>query len=292
MRTFVGYAAAITLGVLCAAGAASAAPASEIHINASGSFSAKNVTVMQKNDAALYARVAWGGAFVRLTLLTTKQGTPTVLLKNNGGTASYDDIQVGDTLAVEGTLSSGADTLLINATKITDLSLNKEAKVLAGTVKSIDYAGSFVLVDKKLGSVMVTANGYTTITKGVRSIALGELAVGDKVSAVTGVYDYETKTLAATSFTVYQDPSVFKARTFEGTLKSLSGTTLPITATVTVGKSDYLMYVSDKATVTNKAKVPVALTRFTVGDKVSLYGSIRQTNLFEVDATTIRNLSF
>lgn len=292
MKTFARYAALAVLSVLCAAGTAYAAPASEIHITAEGNFSAKNVTVMQKSDAALYARVNWGSAFVRLTVLTAKQGTPTVLVKNNGGAATYDDVQVGDTLAVEGALSSGADTLLINATKITDLSLNKEPKTLSGVVKSVDYSGSFVLPDKKLGKVTVAVNGYTTITKGLRTIALGELVAGDKVSAVVGTYDYDTKTLTATSFTVYQDPSVFKARNFEGTLKSLSGTTLPVTATVTVGKDDYTMYVSEKASVINKAKVAVSLTRFTVGDRVTLHGSIRQTNLLEVDADSIRNLSF
>ncbi len=292
MKLFARYAAAVTLGVLCAAGAAQAAPASEIRIATDGTFSAKNVVITQKSDAALYTRVTWGNAFVRLTVLVAKQGTPTVLTKNNGGSATYDDLQVGDILSVDGTLSGGSDSLLVNATKVADLSLNKEPKTISGVVKSIDYSGSFVLADKKLGTVKVLADGYTTVTKGMRTIALGEVSAGDKILSASGTYDFTTKTLTATSTVVYQDPTVFKIKNFEGTLKSLSGTTLPATAVVTVGKSDYTMYLTDVAKVTNKAKVVVSLTRFTVGDRVTLSGKIRQTNLFEVDADSIRNLSF
>lgn len=290
MRTGT-YLAAAALSLLVAGVAfAATTPASELHITPDGKFSARNVTVMQKSGSVLYTRIMWGNAFVRLTIVPPKEASG--LVKNNGGVATYDDIQAGDILAVDGTLQDGADTLLVNATKLKDLSLNKEPKTLSGVVKSVDYSGSFILPDKKLGNVKVFADGNTTITKGVRSIALGEVVPGDKVSAVVGTYDYTTGTMAATSFTVYQDPAVFKARNFEGTLKSFSGTSLPMTAVVTVGSKDYTMYFAANATITNKAKASVELTRFTVGDRVSVYGSIRQANILEVDATSLRNLSF
>lgn len=284
---------ALISAFLLAPALALAAP-SEIHINQDGKITAKNVVVMQKseNGTTLFSRVAWGDIFLRMTVLTTPNGSAAKIIKNNGGAATYADVQVGDILSVEGTLSPNADSLLINATNIKDLSLNKEPKTFSGVVKSVDYSGSFVLPDKKLGPVKVLVDSNTTVTKGVRTIALGEVAAGDKILSTAGTYDFELKTLMATTVTVYQNKAVFNPKNFEGSLKSISGMTLPVTAVVTVGKSDYTVYFADTAKVMSKNRTATTLQRFTAGDKVRFYGAIRQTNLFEIDADSIRNLNF
>lgn len=270
-----------------------AAPASELHIAQDGKLTAKNVVVMQKSESgsAFFSRVAWGDIFLRLTVLTAQSGTTAKITKNNGGVATYADVKVGDILNVEGTLAPGADTLLIHATAVRDLSLNVETKTISGTIKTLNAPqSSFTLTDKKLGAITVVAP--YNIQKGARVISVGELAAGDKVLSASGSFDYAAKTFTADSMEVYQDKSVFKSQNFQGTLKSISGTTLPVTAVVTVGKNDYTVYLPASAKVMSKNRAATTLQRFTAGDTVRFYGSIRQINLQEIDADLIRNLNF
>ena len=270
-----------------------AAPSSEIHITPDGAFTAKNVVVMQKSESGstFFSRVMWGDIFLRITVLTAPDNAQEKITKNNGGAATYTDVKVGDLLNVEGTLSPGADTLLIKATAVRDLSLNVESKSISGTIKTLNVLlNNFTLTDKKLGAITVVAP--YNIQKGARVISVGELAAGDKVLSASGSFDYSTKTFTAESMEVYQDKSVFKARNFQGTLKSLSGTALPTIAVIAVGKTDYTVYLPASATVMRKNRAATALQRFTLGDTVRFYGAIRQINLQEIDASLIRNLAF
>ena len=263
---------------------------SEISIKPDGTFFATNVIVMQKSEKAgtnLFSRVTWGSVFLRITVLASSAK----IIKNNGGSATVEDIRVGDILSVKGTLAPGADSLVINALEVRDLSLNVESKNISGIIKMLNVPlNSFTLTDKKLGAVSVVAP--YKIQKGARTISVGELAVGDKALSATGSFDYLTKTFTASDMEVYQDKSVFKAQNFQGTLKSLPGTALPTIAVITVGKTDYTIYLAASAKVMSKNKAATSLQRFTVGDKVRFYGAIRQTNLFEIDAEIVRNLNF
>ena len=263
---------------------------SEISIKPDGTFFATNVIVMQKSEKAgtnLFSRVTWGSVFLRITVLASSAK----IIKNNGGSATVEDIRVGDILSVKGTLAPGADSLVINALEVRDLSLNVESKNISGIIKMLNVPlNSFTLTDKKLGAVSVVAP--YKIQKGARTISVGELAVGDKILSATGSFDYATKTFTASDMEVYQDKAVFKAQNFQGTLKSLSRTALPTSAVITVGKTDYTIYLAASAKVMSKNKATTTLQRFTLGDKLRFYGAIRQTNLFEIDAEIIRNLNF
>src|SRR3989344_2355120 len=265
-------------------------PPSEISIKPDGTFFATNVVVMQKSEKAganLFSRVTWGSVFLRITVLASSAK----ITKNKGGSAALEDIQIGDILDVEGTLAPGADTLLINATSIRDLSLNIESKNISGIIKTLNATlNTLTLMDKKLGAITVVAP--YNIQKGARTISAGELVVGDKVLSASGNFDYAIKTFTASDMEVYQDKAVFKAQNFQGTLKSLSRTALPTSAVITVGKTDYTIYLAASAKVMSKNKATTTLQRFTLGDKLRFYGAIRQTNLFEIDAEIIRNLNF
>jgi hypothetical protein len=285
------FAGIIALAFLAPAAAWAATPNSQISVNTEGIFSAKNLLVYQKSGSALYCRALWGAAFVRLTVLVPNLATTTIL-KNHGAAAVLDDIVQGDYINVEGRLETGADTLLVDATKITDLSANREAKSLSGTVSGVNAAaGTFTLADKKLGNTTVVV-GTSTITKGVRTISLSEIKKGDKITSAPGSYDYTAKTLAATAVIVYQDPSFFKPRTFEGTVHQLPGGSLPTTIVVSTKDADYQVFLSDTAQILSKSYAPTELSRFAVGDKVRLYGSIRQDNIANLDATILRDLNF
>ena len=289
---------AVLFVVLFALPASAANTPSEISIKPDGTFFATNVVVMQKSEKAgtnLFSRVTWGSVFLRITVLASSAK----ITKNNGGSATVEDIQVGDILSVKGTLAPGADSLIINALEVRDLSLNVEGKSIAGIVKTLNTAlNTLTLTDKKLGSITVVAPH--NIQKGERTISVGELSVGDKILSASGSFDYSTKTFTASDMEVYQDKSIFKAQNFQGMLKSLSGTALPTSAFITVGKTpstglgagDYTVYFAASAKVMSKNKAATTLQRFTAGDAVRFYGAIRQTNLQEIDASLIRNLAF
>ena len=281
---------AVLFVVMFALPARAANTPSEISIKPDGTFFATNVVVMQKSEKAgtnLFSRVMWGSVFLRITVLASSAK----ITKNNGGGAAVEDIQVGDILSVKGTLAPGADSLVINALEVRDLSLNVETKNISGVIKTLNVTlNNFTLTDKKLGSITVVAP--YNIQKGARVISVGELTVGDKVLYASGSFDYLAKIFTASDMEVYQDKSLFKAQNFQGTLKSLSETALPASAVITVGKTDYTVYLAASAKVMSKNKAATTLQRFTAGDAVRFYGAIRPANLQEIDASLIRNLNF
>ena len=267
-----------------------AADSSQLTITPQGTLSAKNLTLLQKSGTNLFTRAYWGNAFIRVTVLI---GTSTVIVKNYGEKATVANIAQGQALDVEGTLASGADSLIVNATNIRVLSLVTESKTIAGKVQSINPSAlSFVLPNATFGATTVIVSASVPITKGARSIEFVDIAAGDKILSASGTYDYSNNTLMARSLEVFQDKTMFTPRNFEGTLKSISGTTLPVSAVITVGGTDYTIYLAAKASVLKKNKSAASLARFVVGDTVRFWGGIRQTNFIEIDAEIIRDLNF
>lgn len=262
---------------------------SEIHFTADGTFSAKNVVVYQKAGSNLFCRGTWDTAFIRFVVITSPS---TSISKARGERAAVGEINEKDFINVEGSLATGGDSIVVNATSIEDITLQVASKTLSGAVVSIDASTrTLMLKTKQLGTISVSVGG-ATITKGVRSITLGDIASGDKVLSAVGTYDYSTNTLTATAIEVYQDKSAFTPRNFEGKLKNVSGTTLPATFVVSVGGTDYTVHVEAKGVVLSASKKAASLSRFMVGDTVRFYGAVRPANLTEVDAEVIRDLNF
>jgi hypothetical protein len=269
---------------------ASADIASDVHFATDGTFTATNLTVFQKAGHNFYVRATWGQAFIRITVITNSS---TVVTKAHGEPATVDDIQEGDVFDLTGALNFGGDTISINAKTIQDSALQSSGKTLSGSVKSVGADGtSFVLSNGTFGTTTIRMGEGATITKGARTIFIPDLAVGDKVLSAVGTYDYTSNTLTASSVSIYQTQSIFVAKNFQGTLKSLSGTTLPVTAVVTVSGKDYTVFVPAGTPILNSAKAPASLSRFVVGDTVRFYGSIRQTDFSQVDAQVLRDLNF
>lgn len=268
-----------------------AATPSEIRINPDGTFTATNVVVYQKaGDRNFFCRITWDKVYVRVVVLINDS---TVITKKHGERATGKEIQEGDVLDVEGVLSGGEGSFNVTAKKIRDTSLTAESKSIAGTVLSIDSGkNTFVLKNKTFGTTTVAVTSTTTIQKGVRTIPFSEIVKGDEITSSYGTYDYNTRTLFSTLITVYQNPTLFQAKLYEGTLKSIAGTALPTSLVITVGGVDYTVYVSEKTTVLNKARAATSLTRFVVGDNIRLNGTLRKTNLSEIDATVIRDTNF
>ncbi|QQG37703.1 MAG: hypothetical protein HYS26_03670 [Candidatus Kaiserbacteria bacterium] len=288
MKKAYGSAAAALLTALVLPLLASAD--SQITITPSGEFLGKNLTILQKSGGNLFTRAIWGNAFIRVTVLV---GTSTMITKNYGERATTADILEKHVIDVEGKLASGADSIMVNATKIRDIALIKESKKISGTVKSVNATErSIVVPNSVFGETSVVISASVSIKKGARQIEFGEIAVGDRVVSIAGVYDYESQKLQAQEVEIYQDTSRFKPKNFQGTLKSISGTTLPITVVVAVDGTDYTVYLNAKAFVLSKSKAATSLKRFAEGDMVRFWGAIRPTNFSEIDAEIIRDLNF
>jgi len=282
---------AVLLAVFSATTVYAASP-SDIHIKPDGTFSATNVVVYQKAGTSnFFSRVTWGDAYVRVTVLANKD---TVITKAHGETATVGDIREKDVLDVEGKLSSGEGALTINATRIRDTSLQVESKTLSGTVVGVNPDNSsFVLSNQTFGATTtVILSSSVPIQKGARAISLGDISSGDRILSVSGSYDYPKNAFSATSMEVYQDKTMFTARNFQGTLKSISATILPATLTVEVGTTDYTVYIAEGSDIWNSRRKPASLSRFVAGDTVRFYGTIRETNFEEIDAEIVRDLNF
>lgn len=292
-KSFVlGLSLGVVLLIALSAGVAYAVAPSEIHIRPDGKFYATNVTVTQKaGKGNLFSRVTWGDAYVRVTVLAHDD---TLITKAHGEIASVNDIQEKDILDVEGKLYSGDGVLIINATRIRDNSLQVESKNISGTVLSVNQEQtSLVLANKIFGATTtVLLSPSASIKKGARTIGFNDISSGDKILSAPGTYDYTSNIFTASSIEIYQEKSIFKERNFQGTLKSISGTILPATLTVEIGNADYTVYLAEGASILNSRKKPAGLTRFVVGDTIRLYGAIRPTNLWEIDASIVRDLNF
>ncbi|MDO8522298.1 MAG: hypothetical protein Q7S08_03360 [bacterium] len=278
--------------LLLGATTAFAASPSDIHITPDGKFSATNVVVYQKAGTSnFFSRVTWGSAYVRVTVLAHDD---TAVTKAHGEPATVNDIREGDVLDVEGKLSSGEGALTIYATRIRDTSLQVESKTLSGIAVSTSPGNSSLVLSNTIfgATTTVMLSASTTIQKGVRTISLSDISPGDKILSVSGTYNYAKNIFLASLIEVYQDKSIFVPRNFQGTLKNVSATVLPATLTVTVGTTDYTVYLASSSSVLRNNKKPSTLSRFVVGDTVRFYGGIRQTNFSEIDAEIVRDLSF
>lgn len=264
---------------------------SELHILPDGSLSSKAVVVMQKAGSNLFCRIAWGNTFIRMTVLLHDD---TAITRKYGGKSVQDDIREGDLLEVSGQLSDGTGNLIVNAKKVKDLSLVSEPKDITNAVlSSIDLNKNVLGVTvKSLGAIKLALSTETPIKKGIRTITLQELVVGDKILTASGVYDYPTSTLNVTSMEVYQDKSVFLPKTFDGVIAQLNGTALPTTLMLSSGGKTYTVYLSATTTLISKSKAAIELTRAASGDKVKVQGNIKESNLTEIVARSFQDLAF
>lgn len=284
MRNLVTLFAAILLMLLPTFAAADAI--SQLSIGSDGTFSGKSITIYQKSGPNLFSRATWGLAFVRITLLTSSS---TVVQRAHGGAAAISDISEGDIVDATGTISTGADSLIIHANAIHDDSLGSEGKSVAGIIASLDQnAHTIRLTDKKLGALTVVVSSTTSITKGSRYISFADLHAADMITNASGVFDYASNTLSATEVEIYQDPKVFLPQNFQGTIMSIASSTL----SVQIGSSVYTVYLSSSTQILSKSRISTALNRMQPGDVVRFYGSIRSTDLSAIDVLIVRDLNF
>ncbi len=265
-------------------------PKSEIYINKDGKISIVGAKIIQFAGSTIYARVIWGNAFIRIMLKTNQN---TAITRRYGESIKVSNLASGDYLSVEGSLESNSDSLSIVASTIKDLSDLTQQNNFSGTITSIDSSyNSFYMSSNTLGSIKVVLSPSTSITLGSRIVDAYHLKVGNKIISATGIYDYGTNTLKTDKMTVYLDMSIFKARNYSGTLKSMSSKTLPSTLIVTIGSKDYTVKLSANTWVINNKRKTIYLSRFLEGDSVVFYGALQETDEPIIDnVEIIRNAS-
>ena len=277
------------LFVLAPFNLAQAFSGSEVSITKDGGTFVSGAKVMQIAGSTFFARLYWGDTYLRFTI---KTGNTTKFLRATGEATDISEINEGDLLDASGILESGGNTLNLVATSVRNSSVQKERSTFSGNVVSVDVSSNkFVLDSGKRGVININVSTSTVFTKGNRTLDLNHLKVGDYVKKIYGDYDLSAKTLVAETVVTYVDMSYYKPKLFEGTLEEISGTTMPTSIKVMSGKIQYVVNINNKALILNKKRETVVLSRFVVGDRVRLYGAIREVDEPIIDAEVVRNIS-
>lgn len=262
---------------------------SVVNITKEGVASFAEAKVMQLAGDTLYTRLYWGEAFVRLTVKTNSK---TKFYRGTGELTTISEVAEGNLLDVSGELESGGNTLTLNASSIKNSSVQKQQTNASGKVVSVDLGlRKFVLDSKISGVINVNVKPETSFVKGNRTLDLEHVLVGDMITKVSGDYDLNTKTLIANSVLTHVDPSLYKAKNFDGTLQVVSGVTVPTSIRVLVGTISYTVNLRENTSILKKNRSKGSLNRFVVGDTVRIYGSIVEVDEPIIDAEIVRNMS-
>jgi len=252
--------------------------ASQIYVDRNGHAVIGGIKVMQVAGSTYFSRLIWGESFVRITV---KANSKTKFANKYGEPMLAKEIAEGDILVVEGELESASQTITVIPSVIRDISNQTQNNEFSGTVSNIRLdSDTFTLTTKTKGAITISVNNGTStqIRKGSRIINLSSLRNGDKVTKVDGVLNHATNQMIARSVVVYVDMKTFKPRNFEGKIKEISGTTLPLVFTATVGGVDYSVKLNEATVVLNNLKKSAKLSRFEAGDKIRLYGEIEEAD--------------
>ena len=265
--------------------------ASQIYVDRNGYAVIGGIKVMQVAGSTYFSRLIWGESFVRITV---KANSKTKFANKYGEPMLAKEIAEGDILVVEGELESASQTITVIPSVIRDISNQTQNNEFSGTVSNIRLdSDTFTLTTKTKGAITISVNNGTStqIRKGSRIINLSSLRNGDKVTKVDGVLNHATNQMIARSVVVYVDMKTFKPRNFEGKIKEISGTTLPLIFTATVGGVDYSVKLNESTIIMNNLRKSVKLSRFEAGDKVRFYGEIEESDSLVIGKVEIiRNL--
>ncbi len=264
-------------------------PPSTVNVSNKGEVKITNAVVFMIRGSTLFVRTYWDESFIRWTVRINDK---TEILKKFGGVTKVADIKVGFVINAQGTMVAGADSLNIDATVIRVLDLENESGSFTGVVMGIDNSGKTLIMrtdDKK--DITVKISSDTIIKKGSISVPFSKISYGDRILTAVGSFHQPTQTIAVTNIEIGQNKKIFSPRNFEGVLEKLNSKTLPTTAVFVIGGTKYTAYLSTNTEVLRKSKSKTNLERFVDGDKVRIYGAIRETiDQNEIDAEVIRDM--
>ncbi len=266
----------------------SAFSGSEVHITKDGLATITDTKVMQIAGGTLFTRMYWGDSYVRLTVKTDQN---TKFYRGTGEVTTLAEVSVGDMLDVTGQLTGG-DVLTLVTSTVKNSSVQKKQTVFSGKVQGVDVASkSFILNDKKIGTITVLSTTTTRFVKGNRTLDLAHVNVGDTITKVAGDYNINTRTLVADSVLTYVDLNMYKPRNFQGSLKEMVVNNVPGSIKMLIEGKVYTINITENTSVLNTARSKVSLNRFETEDTVRVYGAIREVDEPIIDAEVVRNIS-
>ena len=263
---------------------------STVTVNKEGDVSLQGIVVTQKAGTNIFAQSRWGSAVVRWVITIS---STTALSRRFGAPSDIPEIAIGDYLNVDGVIQGlGGDSLVIKAKKIRNWTKEDESAEFSGVVANSNPENStLTIILKDSPNIVAKLPTGLGIKKGARTIYMSEVKNGDKLLKARGVYNPIDRILSVESMEIFQEKSIFDSRNFQGSLKSIAATTLPTTLTVTVENKDYTVLLDEKTELMNKARGKALLQRFVAGDSIRIYGAIEQTNLSNIKAEIVRNIS-
>lgn len=256
----------------------------EVHINDNGSVLVRGAKVTAISGSIISASTTFGTSSIAWTV--DGSGVSKVT-RRYGGNGTVADIQVGDYLSFNGSLTATASGFSVKATSLKDWSIQVRNSSFSGTISSITGT-SFVLTTTDNKTITVNTDANTKITRGDTPVAFSALIVGDKITKTEGLYNNTSNTLAAKSIRLYNDPLLSK-RTFEGTITSAVSTTTPATFTFVSEGKTYTVNVPAGISILNKNWMQIPLSTFQTNDSIRVYGMIQASNTSMIDATVVRN---
>ncbi|HEU5114746.1 MAG TPA: DUF5666 domain-containing protein [Candidatus Paceibacterota bacterium] len=273
--------------------AATAAPhavgsALEVHLYDNGKAVLRGVHVTAVNGTNISAATDYGSYAINWTINAANLSQ---IDRRYGGHTPVSEIQVGDYLGVSGSLDETASSPTVVATYIKDWSLQARYSSFGGTVSAVNAsAGSFTLSNANHADITVQTSTSTVFKKGDVAIGFADIHVGDKITRTDGVFDNASNVLQASRVYVYANVGLLNARTFQGTLSAISGTTLPATLTITMGSStSFTVNVPNNISILNRNWGQSSLANFQTGDTIRIYGAVEPANMTTIDATVVRD---
>ncbi len=259
----------------------------EVHISDNGAVLVRGAKVTSVTSSSLAATTAWGPVSLNWTVIVDAN---TRFGKKDRGVSSLAGISVGDVVSFSGSLDSSASSLTVRADAIKDWSAQsvpKKHSTFDGTVLSANASSStFVLGTEEQGNITVAVTSSTTIMKENSVGTFADITAGLKVT-VKGMWNASTNQLEADSVKVHLAGAV--RTTLEGRIKTLPGTVLPTTMTITVGQVDYKVNIDSDTSVLNSLWLRLPLGAMRIGDDIRVYGTVNVGAT--VDATVVRDTS-
>ncbi|MDP3986259.1 MAG: hypothetical protein U1C53_02030 [Candidatus Veblenbacteria bacterium] len=137
-----------------------------------------------------------------------------------------------------------------------------------------------------------TSNSTKFVSRPRADAASGDIRVGNLLS-VQGTLDTTVSQPTVNASWIKNWTNSPKPQTFEGTLKSVAGTTKPTSLVVTVGSADHTVNLTAETAVLNHWWSWANLADFVAGHKLQIFGTLTagSSPLGVINATVIRNLS-
>lgn len=182
-----------------------------------------------------------------------------------------------------------------------EVHIGDDGRILVRGAKVTSVSGTTLNASVSWGSysmnwIILTSPATKFQSRPERNNSLAGIQAGDVIS-FKGTLDSNSSTPSVNAsmiknWSVYKVKKEFlEKRIFEGTLKSISGATLPAALVVSVEGQDFTVIVPANISILGRNWLTTSIANFKAGDNIKVYGSARVDNTSIIDAALVRNTS-